>query len=663
MPEELGEPASEELGETMSEELGEPETESAVSSPNVSEDSAPATPAVPTMAIEIPSSPDSPDPRPQQLLLPAPQPTTALLPMVRRPVKREASSPPPASSRYNLRQKRQKKLRAFAGRVAIPEPASAKKALESPWSSSWRSSMDRELTALEENGTYTIVDPPPNVNIIRSRWVFKVRDPYDANLLKSRVVAKGFSQEWGTDYVDTFAPTVAPRNLRMFLTVVAHKDLECHHVDVNNAFTQATLKEVLYMEPPPMTTTPKGKVWRLHKSIYGLKQAAKDWYATCSAHLISMGFLPAPEDECIYINNQQESYVLLYVDDILIAAPDLDRVSAFKTSFGRRFKMKDLRDVSRIVGIDVSRDRQMRTLSLSQAHYVDNIMADSGMTESRNRPTRVPMIGSDALITTWPGEEMPDPYPYSRKVGQCNFLSQQTRPDISFAVGKLSKHVARPAFRHMDHVRHLLRFIRTTRDRKLILNRSGQPARLLGYSDANHAPIEEDRKSTAGYVFMLGGSPIAWRSALLKNVTISSTEAEYCALSEAARMAIPIYSLLRRFNVPDLLPEIPELTWTSANTPLLLAGDNQASLAVAQGDCGLGRVRHVDTHFHFARQLCRENKMVVKYVPTEKMIADGMTKPLPWTLFDRFVDQLGLSEGECSGVGQTTAHTPGANLH
>ena len=272
-------------------------------------------------------------------------------------------------------------------------------------------------------------------------------------------------------------------------------------------------------------------------------------------------------------------------------------------------------------------------------------MADCGMSEDRRRPTRNPLTGSDALIVSSPAEVMSDPYPYSRRVGQCNFLAQQTRPDIAFAVGKLAKHVAKPAFRHMDHVRHLLRFLRSTRDRTLTLNTNSR-GRLLGYSDANHAPAEENRRSTAAYVFLLGGNPIAWRSNLL---TISSTEAVYCALSEAARMAIPLFRLLSRFNCPDLLPAIPQISWKSANTPLLLAGDNEASLALSRGDCGLGRVRHVDTHFHFARQLCREGKMAVTYVPTEEMVADGLTKPLPGPAVDHFVKLLGMSEEECCG--------------
>ena len=125
------------------------------------------------------------------------------------------------------------------------------------------------------------------------------------------------------------------------------------------------------MEPPPETSTPRGKVWRLHKSLYGLKQAAKDWYEACSGHLRSLGFLPTPEDECVFINAASQSYDLLYVDDLLIAAPSLNLIQAFKADFSRRFKIKDLRSVSRIIGIDISRDRDRRTLTMSQAHYID----------------------------------------------------------------------------------------------------------------------------------------------------------------------------------------------------------------------------------------------------------------------------------------------------
>lgn len=228
--------------------------------------------------------------------------------------------------------------------------------------------MQRELSALTGNGTYDIVPRPQNANIIKSRWTYKVRDPHSPETLKSRIVAKGFSQKPGIDFTETYAPTASADSIRLFLAVTAHLDLECDHVDVNNAFTESVLRETIHMEPAPNTDTPPGHVWLLRKSLYGLKQAAKDWYDTCRKQLLAQGFKPTPEDECVFINDAAQAYVLLYVDDILIAAKARTTVQEFKRDFGSRFKIMDLGAEKRIVGIDIERDREKRTLSMNQAH-------------------------------------------------------------------------------------------------------------------------------------------------------------------------------------------------------------------------------------------------------------------------------------------------------
>ena len=195
--------------------------------------------------------------------------------------------------------------------------------------------------------------------------MYKVRDPLNLNTLKSRLITRGFSQEHGVNYFETYAPTVDESILKTFLAIVAYRDLHCHHVDVNNAFTQAPLKERIYMKPPPGVILPRGRVWALKKSLYGLKQAARDWYNMCSTTLQDLGFRASPREPCLFHHATRDLHLLLYVDDCLVASRLLSDLVWFKASFGSRFKTKDLGPVRRILRLDIERDRHRRLLTVS----------------------------------------------------------------------------------------------------------------------------------------------------------------------------------------------------------------------------------------------------------------------------------------------------------
>ena len=186
-----------------------------------------------------------------------------------------------------------KTTKRFVDRLVIPVPETYEEAIKDPvWGKLWLEAIQAELTALISNGTWDVVVPPKGANLVTSKWVFKAKMHVDSTLdkLKARMVTRGFSQIYGVDFTDTFAPTIKFDTLRLFLVLVALEDLECHQVDVNNAFTESFLKEVIYMAPPPGVDLPPGQALRIRRSLYGLKQAARDWHERYVKELLKLGF-------------------------------------------------------------------------------------------------------------------------------------------------------------------------------------------------------------------------------------------------------------------------------------------------------------------------------------------------------------------------------------
>ena len=283
-------------------------------------------------------------------------------------------------------------MKEVSTREDIPTPVTYREAVEDPvWGELWKKAIDAELIALAANGTWEEVEPPHGVNIVSSKWVFKPKLHTDGSLdkLKARLVARGFSQMHGIDYEDTFAPTVKFDTLRVFMALTALEDLECHQIDVNNAFTESFLKEEIYMSPPAGVTVAPGRVFRVLRSLYGLKQAARDWHGSCIKELGKLGFYQCPSDPCLLMHSSRNLMLLLYVDDISIAGRFYSDIEWFKNAFGSIFKVKDLGEMSKILGIRITRDRPRRTLRMDQTHYLEEVLKRLHMRADKHNPTEI----------------------------------------------------------------------------------------------------------------------------------------------------------------------------------------------------------------------------------------------------------------------------------
>ncbi len=538
----------------------------------------------------------------------------------------------------------------------IPIPKSYQEAINDPiYGHHWLRATKDEISQLEGNNTYVAEIPPKGANIVTCRWVFAVKYNEDGTVLKfkARLVARGFSQIYGIDYDETFAPTVRMDTLRAVLALVAIKDLETGQVDVNNAFTESTLKHLIYMNAPPGVIVNQREYLKLLQSLYDLKQAAHDWYFICNAELVKLGFVSSESDPCMYIHKDRQLIVLVYVNDITIVSPFKDQVQWFKTQFAMLFKIKDLGELKKILGIEIERDRANKTIRLSQTMYIKKTLQGLDMEEDKHHgKTDIPLNGYNDILPASPDEQPIDSTDYSRVIGKLMHMMVYTRLDIAFALGKLSQYMSNPAVRHGHGIKTLLRYLRSNSDMPIVYQGGDEDTvRLVGYSDADYAADTSDRKSTMGQVFMLGNGPISWASRKQRSVSTSTTEAEYMALSECSRQGVWLTSLFTELGYPEMVGFSKQVNVNAIDNPeaiLELKGDNNGAIALVKNRQVSERSKHIDVAYHHIRDLQKRGKINVSYVPTVDMKADGLTKPLAKQKFQRFLELIGMAKSTVS---------------
>jgi hypothetical protein len=520
--------------------------------------------------------------------------------------------------------------------VSVPIPKSYRAAINDPiYGPKWRAAIEEELKALGINGTWREEIPPKGVNLVSTKWVFTVKVKADGTLdrFKARLVARGFSQIYGIDYFETFAPTVRMDTLRIFMAVAAKKDWELTHMDIKNAFTESHLKEQIYLAPPQGVKVKDGYALRVLRSLYGLKQSARDWNHLCRDYLLTIGFKQSLADPCLFTHQERQIRLLVYVDDILCATEKIKDSDWVHSKLSQRFTTKNLGQATKLLGIRITRNRKTREIFLDQEQYLLGVLRKFGMEAVKYRRRGTPMRDYENLMPTQLKEERHDANEYQQVIGSLMYAMVHTRPDIAFALGKLSQHMQDPSERHWTYLKALMRYVRSSLCLRLRFGRGRNPD-LAVYTDADWAGQKSDRKSTSGGVAMLYGGPVCWLSKVQRSVATSSTESEYIAQSTNAKTTQWLAQILRDIGCLELIGE-------DGKTVQMLA-DNQGAIALAKNPHLHERSRHIDICHHYIRDLVQRGRVKIKYIPTAEMVADGFTKPLERTAFEKFKDQLGM---------------------
>jgi len=460
-------------------------------------------------------------------------------------------------------------------------------------------------------------------------WVFTYKLDKHGNLTKckARLVVCGNQQDPGD--LPTRATTLASTTFRTLMAVTAQFDLETRQLDAVNAFVNCELDEVVYMRLPPGFGKP-GKVLLLQKALYGLRRSPWLWQHRLTDVFRSLGFTPLAQEPCVALKDGV--LVFYYVDDIVFIyrKEHLAQAEAAITGLKRQFEMTDCGELKWFLGIHVVRNRQKRLLWLSQAAYIEKVANESGIDLS-TRPPETPMAETELLPTPtdYPQASPASVTQYQGKVGSILYAAITTRPDVAFAASRLARFNSNPSQIHQEAADRAIRYLYHTRDRSICYG-VGNKA-LVCASDASFGDNTMDRKSSQGYIMMLFGGAIAWRANKQDTVTTSSTEAELLALSQAAKEALFMGRLFKALSL-------------ELNEPLVIQCDNRQTIRlVVEESAKLDtKLRHVDIHNHWLRQEYSSGRVLVEWVETARMPADGLTKALGKGKYQGFIRQIGL---------------------
>ncbi|CRG92846.1 hypothetical protein PISL3812_09917 [Talaromyces islandicus] len=507
------------------------------------------------------------------------------------------------------------------------EPKTLRQAMNDTSWREWENAMIDEVNSLKQNKTWELVDPPRDRRVLSGKWVFKVKRGSHGEVVryKCRWVVRGFTQEEGIDYDETFASVVKPMSYKALLAIAAALDLEIEQMDVKTAFLYGYIDHEIYVEQPHHMTDGTAKVCKLRKALYGLKQAPRIWYQTLTNFLRTLGFEPINADLGIFVRSGV--YIAVYVDDLLIIGPSVAEIKNIKRSLRNRFQMTDLGPCSYYLGMFIRRDRQNRILYLSQEAYIHKVLHQFRMNDCTpvSTPIDISPVQGNGPEYVCPADQRIE---YQRVVGSLMYIMLGTRGDIAYAVSMASRHLANPGPQHMKLARRILRYLKGTET--LRLTYKGHLQKLNGFTDADWAGCRDTRQSTAGYLFNIGSGAISWQSKRQSVVALSTCEAEFMGQTQATKEAIWLRRLLNELNI------------SQGKAATIICGDNQGAIALSSNPQYHSRTKHMEIQRKWQGEVQGTGTVELKYVPTAEQIADGLTKPLARDRFEWFRKGLGI---------------------
>jgi hypothetical protein len=427
------------------------------------------------------------------------------------------------------------------------------------------------------------------------------------------------------DFEDAFSPVPHASGFRTILALATQNNMHCDHVDISQAFVQGDLlpgdgyNGKVYISAPPGYNEDPNYVYQLRRPLYGMPSAARAWHHTMSAYLKSQGCTLVGFERSMWTVVKQGHVILItaHIDDFIIACADRQVLDAFRTALLQRFEGTYEGEVHTYLGCEILRELDTGKTLLSQKHYAEDVLRTYDYWDCI--PALTPMVPGARLT-----KEQCDPHPepafhrrYRGIVGSLGYLVNMTRPDLAWSYSELSKYVQNPGKAHMDAAHHVLRYLRATYDQAIVYERTNEMANTIwGWVDSDWAADLDSRRSHTGYVIMLTGGAVSWKSRRQDCVSLSTSEAEYVAASQCGQEVIYLREILRDFGFPP-------------TGPTRVYEDNLACVAMSENPVRRKYSRHIDIRRYFVRDLV--SQQILKLVPlrTNLMVADALTKSLP----------------------------------
>ena len=504
-----------------------------------------------------------------------------------------------------------------------------------------------------EHDVWDVREPPTTANLITSKWVRSVKNN---GVYKSRLCGRGFNMIQGIDYNETFAPVAKMVTLRIFLSLVAIYSLFTGSLDIKTAFLNAPMTDDVWMEPPsnllfllgqlllePDLTSgqrsrilrhvkhlKRGEKLKLLKALYGTKQAGREWYIMIDKFLKDLGFVPNKADHCFYtlvLNSNDYVLLLLYVDDVIIAATSEELTLRYVQIIGKRFRISFSGELDSYLNIGIKHDRATKTIYLSQEKYIEEMTAQFEIPEDSS--VVIPMQENLKLLST--EEENTTPrqlryvarFPYRKLIGAIIYLNVCTRPAISYAISILAQFNANPTFLACKALVWLAKYLFNTRRDRLAIGSGAHNPAITSFCDSDWGGCVNTRYSRSGHITYCGNGPVVWYSRRQTNVAQSSAEAEFIAKAPCCQNSNYVRRVINCAGIPGVKFRLASGLWS----------DNQSSIAIASNPVFHQRTKHIAIKYQYVNECVANGSVVIKFVRSKDNTADVFTKPVGRLIF------------------------------
>ncbi|GBN13319.1 Retrovirus-related Pol polyprotein from transposon TNT 1-94 [Araneus ventricosus] len=510
-----------------------------------------------------------------------------------------------------VRRSERLKAKQMSTNLACNVPNSYLEAKKSADWQNWEFAMKNELDSLNKHKVWKIVDRPAKTKLVKSKWVYSLKQSDNGETkYKARLVAAGSNQIKNKDYLESYSPVVNIESFRLLITLASKLNLMVRFFDVKTAYLYSDIEETVYMLPPPGFERLVGdeKVCKLKRSSYGLPQSGKNWYMKIKSELEKFGLTQLASDNCVFIKSDGQNMLLLcmHVDDLAIFCNNDEMYQDIVNSIKSVFEEHENK-TSKFLGMEIVKHKN--GISLSQSEYIESLLVKYNLNECKSVKTPI-VKGEDKSFP--PTNELIDITMYQELIGELLYLANRTRPDISFVTCYLSQFNHKPEKRHYILAKRVLRYLMGTKDKKLFYDNN------FGFVNASSDASwrnAENGKSFSGGVILLGNSLISWKCHKQKSVSLSTCEAELFAISEICKDIIWIVNLLSELKCKQFI-----------NSTVILNSDSQAAIQWIKGIRSSNKSRHMNLRFHFVKDLSEDNVIELKYIQTELLIADFLTK-------------------------------------